>query len=87
MPIEELFYHGKNKRTKKKKEISTTTTTTTNSPVISEEEDDYDDDYGVWDDYFDAPEEDNITITNSKKEKLPPLLKQGVASMMSNLMN
>ena len=79
MPIEELFYHGKNKRAKKKNEITTSTTTTTISSVTSvEEEDDDYDDYGVWDDYFDVPEDDNTTISTSKKEKPKPLIKKGL---------
>ena len=57
MPIEELFYHGKNKRGRKK-EQSTTTTTTTSTTTVSPVGDDaeYDYEYDIWDDYFEVPD-------------------------------
>ena len=57
MPIEELFYHGKNKRGRKKEQPTTTTTTsstTTVSPVGDDAEYDYE--YDIWDDYFEVPD-------------------------------
>ena len=57
MPIEELFYHGKNKRGRKKEQSTTTTTTsstTTVSPVGDDAEYDYE--YDIWDDYFEVPD-------------------------------
>ena len=57
MPIEELFYHGKNKRGRKKEQpttATTTTSTTTVSPVGDDAEYDYE--YDIWDDYFEVPD-------------------------------
>ena len=57
MPIEELFYHGKNKRGRKKEQSTTTATTsstTTVSPVGDDAEYDYE--YDIWDDYFEVPD-------------------------------
>ena len=71
LPIEELFYHGKNPRARKKQDLTTTTTTplptTTRSADI--DDDDYDD-YDIWDDYFDIPET-NSTLSTSTKAPAP----------------
>ena len=58
MPIEELFYHGKNKRGRKKELSTTATTTTTTTTTVSPVGDDaeYDYEYDIWDDYFEVPD-------------------------------
>ena len=58
MPIEELFYHGKNKRGRKKEQPTTTTTTTSSTTTVSPVGDDaeYDYEYDIWDDYFEVPD-------------------------------
>lgn len=76
VPIEALFYHGKNPRGKKNKKSTTTTTTTTEPSTTaatnreSESDDDYDDDdyYYIWGDYYDTDTEEteeNYISTNS----------------------
>ena len=58
LPIEELFYHGKNKRGRKKEQPTTATTTTTTTTTVSPVGDDaeYDYEYDIWDDYFEVPD-------------------------------
>ena len=60
VPIEELFYHGKNPRgIKNKKSTSETTTTTTETVlVVTEPSDDDYDGFDIWDDYFDSSDAD-----------------------------
>ena len=61
MPIEELFYQGKNPRTKGHR----TTTTTTTAPTHIEDyesDSDYTDD--IWDDYFDDVPAESEPVTN-----------------------
>jgi len=61
LPIEELFYQGKNPRTKGHR----TTTTTTTAPTHVEDyesDSDYTDD--IWDDYFDDVPEESEPVTN-----------------------
>ena len=73
LPIEELFYHGKNPRARKKQNLTTTTTTTplptTTTRAVDPDADDYDD-YDIWDDYFDLPET-NTTLSTSTKSPAP----------------
>lgn len=61
LPIEELFYQGKNPRTKNHR-TRTTTTTTTAIPEEYESDSDYTDD--IWDDYYDDVPEVSDSVTN-----------------------
>lgn len=71
LPIEELFYHGKNPRARKKQNLTTTTTTPlpTTTRAVSSDAEDYDD-YDIWDDYFDTPET-NTTLSTSTQAPAP----------------
>lgn len=73
LPIEELFYHGKNSRARKEQNLTTTTTTTPPPPTTkaaSSDAEDYDD-YDIWDDYFDSPVTNNSTVSTSTKAPTP----------------
>lgn len=68
LPIEELFYHGKNIRGHKKEFLATTTTplpTIIRANSTEAEDEDYDD-YDIWDDYFDIPETNQTFSTSTK---------------------
>ena len=71
LPIEELFYEGKNKRTRKHSKSTTSTTTTTVVTTTSSDDTDYYSD-DIWYDYFDetesspAPISSNVSNTNTK---------------------
>ena len=69
VPIEELFYHGKNPRGVKNKQPASPVTTTTRYTTVAastESSDvDYYDDFDIWDDYYDTFESgDNVISTN-----------------------
>merc|ERR1719205_459282 len=74
LPIEELFYQGKNPRTRgHRKTTTTTTSTSTTAPtVIEDDSDDYDD---IWGEYFDYdPEElEEEAVTNQTVTTAPQL--------------
>ena len=77
LPIEELFYHGKNERIQKKKEPNVITTTLPTTTVLDSDSDYDEDDYDIWDDYFDIPETSTKTYQNITKENKETNQKKG----------